>query len=136
MSPTTKRRWHTLVGGLLALLGIGVICVELVLHWRNPTGYRIGFAAVGIGATFFLLGWFIVKPKSAEQGSKLWLAAVERLGAVVVQIRTGRRKGDVAFVPARPEPILPMDQQDGDLDNPPHLGAAPELPNIPDGGKP
>lgn len=127
MSPTTKRRWHTVVGGLIALLGIGVILVELVLHWRNPTGYRIGWATIAIGLSFFWFGWFITRPKSAKEGGGFWVSAVERLGDVVVKVRTGRRASDVALVPVKPTPIDPMDL-DGDLDNPPHLGAAPEVP--------
>lgn len=123
----TKRRAHLFFGTVLAIIGVVVILVELIFHWRNPSGYRIGLSAVAIGLSFFWFGWFMTRPKAATAGGSLWVSLVERLGAVVVKVRTGRRSGDVALVPVKATPIDPMDL-DGDLDNPPHLGASPEVP--------
>ena len=119
------------IGYALAFLGVLWVLFSLVVYaWLDyhdasePTHLLI--VSILAGTVIGWWGFYWADSKRSLAGGEFVVHSAERLRPV----RIGRRESDAVAVVS--EPILPIDAQDGDIDNPPHLGAAPEVPHIPE----
>ena len=126
---------RSVIGYALGFLGVLWVLLSVAVYaWLDyhdagePTHLLI--VSILAGTVIGWWGFYWADSKRSLKGGEFVVHAAERLRPV----RAGRRESDTVAVVS--EPILPMDQQDGDLDNPPHLGsdasAAPEMPHIPE----
>lgn len=116
-------------GYVLALLGVIGVLLELAFHLWTAYRHYMGIPGdvyelnhwVLIALTILgFVGWYLIKPKSAEDGADIITRNAVRL---IIAVRSGRRDTDTFTA------VLPADVKPGDV----AVIAKPNPPPHPDG---
>lgn len=122
-------------GYFLAALGVLGIVLEAVMHawtqFRHVMGipgdvYELNHWLLLVMAVFGFIGWYLIKPKGAEEGTDILTRNAVR---IIVAVRSGRRDTDQFAA------VLPADTKPGDAmviakPNPPPHPAGSAAPSV------
>jgi len=91
-----------IAGTLLAMLGLGIVLMELGRYWT--LNHPIHPWPVMIGGSIALFGAYVLDPKTTRGGGNLLLGFARKGARIVVFWKTGRRSTDITATVVEPPP--------------------------------